>query len=107
MAILFFLYRYRHYFCFDETVVQKYSHRYDGGQSNKGFHGDNIQLEKRESNSLEEHVERSDSKDPVYWTTPEKRANAGIKFDVDSADSNSHYQKLVHPFEVNSDKSEV
>ncbi|XP_067018332.1 uncharacterized protein [Acropora muricata] len=85
---------YRRYFCFDEPVLQKYSHRYDGGQSNKGFHGDSIQLEKRESNSLEEHVERSDSKDPVYWTIPEKRANAGIKFDVDSADSSSHYEKL-------------
>lgn len=73
-----------------------------------------MHLEKKETSSLEEHVDRSDSKDPVYCVIPEKGVN----------DSGSHYQKLnianrssstlygklnslVYPYEVNLDQSEV
>lgn len=82
-----------------------------------------MHLKKRESNSSEEHMERSNSKDPVYCEIPERKANAGSNFDVDSADSDSRYQKInianrssgtLHgkinslvPYEVNLDQSEV
>ena len=95
--------------------------RFNDGNSNPGYDGDSINLE-RGSNSLEKNVESSDSKEPVYWEIPDKKKNA--YFEVDSADSNSGYQELnnvnrtsstlygkmnsfVHPYEVNLAQSEV
>ena len=83
-----------------------------------------MHLKKRESNSSEEHIERSNSKDPEYCEIPEKKEKASLNLDVDSADSSSHYQKLnitnrssdtlywklnslVHPYELKIDTSEV
>ena len=123
MAI-FFLYRYRHYCCFDKPITQNRSRRFTSGESNPGFHEDSIRLKKSDFNSLKDDVESSRITEPVYCEIPEQKGDAYVNCDVDSADSNSGYQELntadmasnnpyakinsfVHPYDVNLAQSEV
>ena len=68
--------------------MQKESRLFEDGHSNQGFVVDNIPLEKRESNSLEEDTESS--QEPTYCTIPENNGDT----DTLASDSKSHYQPL-------------
>lgn len=90
----FFSYRFHRSRRFDKPVLQKKSCLFKGGHKNLGLDEDNLDLKKRDSDSLEEDVQSSDGKEPVYCEIPEQKETVYINSNVVAADSKSLYQEL-------------